>query len=74
MNHKFKNNIFKYIKYIIKLFSLETRKLIAKLFSLHFDNELSIEEIRKEIKEILKINLHEVFDYIDSNNDGFLTT
>lgn len=32
-----------------------------------------IEDIRKELKENLKVNLHDAFDYLDNDGNGLLT-
>ena len=50
-------------------FSAETRALLRQAFKVHFESELKTEKIRQS----LLINIHEVFKFLDSNLDGYIS-
>ena len=54
-------------------FSPETRRLITKLFKLHLENETETESSRQRLNKRISFNVHDAFNYIDVNQDGYLT-
>ena len=60
-------------KNVADIFSFETKKLITKVLKLHLDNEIETEASRQKLNRRVLFNIHEAFNFIDVNQDGYLT-
>ena len=58
---------------IYDFFSLETRDLFLNTFKVYFSVEESAELLRKRIGKRPEFDVHEAFQTIDSDNDGFIS-
>lgn len=47
--------------------------MIRKIIENHFENELFLEKIKSKILGNLSFNIEKVFDFLDYDNDGFLS-
>lgn len=56
-----------------QIFSNTTLKLIKQLIMTHFENETVVEALRQKNERSPHYNLRKVFEYIDADDDGFIS-
>ena len=56
-----------------ELFATETLLQLKAVFTLHLENEVTIEMLRKRLSNNLKFNYHDAFEVLDINEDSFIS-
>lgn len=56
-----------------ELFKKKTRMLIRKVFETHFQNEMFLENLKAKLINSPFFNMEKIFDFIDHDNDGFIS-
>ncbi len=56
-----------------QIFSKATFKLVKQVFMTHFENETIIEALRQKNERSPHYNLRKVFEYIDRDDDGYIS-